>query len=181
MVAPLVTAAITLAEMAPMLSRWFGASKEDTQSTQVIASRVVDIAKKVTNSPSAPTAIEQLQKSPKLLIEFQKNIIKLDQELEKSYLKDRIQARKRDMALMASGKTNIRANIMVVAAAFGLIVCLLSLAFYKETLPGEAVGIISTIAGIFGACLKDTYAFEFGSTRETKTKDVAMILDTLER
>jgi hypothetical protein len=38
-------------------------------------------------------------------------------------------------------------------------------------LPGEAVGIISTVAGIFGACLKDAYAFEFGSSRGSKEKD----------
>jgi hypothetical protein len=33
------------------------------------------------------------------------------------------------------------------------------------------VGIISTIAGIFGACLKDAYTFEFGSSLGSKQKD----------
>jgi len=60
---------------------------------------------------------------------------------------------------------------MVVSAAMGLVMCLASLAFYSEALPGEAVGIISTVAGIFGACLKDAYAFEFGSSRGSKEKD----------
>jgi hypothetical protein len=56
-------------------------------------------------------------------------------------------------------------------------ICLGSLAFFKETLPGEAVGIISTIAGIFGSCLKDAYAFEFGSSRGSKAKDAAVLLN----
>jgi hypothetical protein len=66
---------------------------------------------------------------------------------------------------------NRRQNIMVACAAVGLIVCLLMLTSYKRDLPGEVVGIISTISGIFGACLKDAYSFEFGSSRGSKDKD----------
>jgi hypothetical protein len=66
---------------------------------------------------------------------------------------------------------NKRQNIMVISAAAGLIVCLLILTSYKRDLPGEVVGIISTISGIFGACLKDAYSFEFGSSRGSKDKD----------
>jgi len=43
------------------------------------------------------------------------------------------------------------------------------LAYFKP-LP-EAIGVISTMAGVFGACLKDVYAFEFGSSRGSKEKD----------
>ena len=68
-------------------------------------------------------------------------------------------------AINASGR-NKRINIMVVGAALGLIFCLLVLTTYKNDLPGEIVGIVSTIAGIFGACLKDAYGFEFGSSRK---------------
>ncbi|MCR5224469.1 MAG: hypothetical protein K6C34_00100, partial [Alphaproteobacteria bacterium] len=48
---------------------------------------------------------------------------------------------------------NKRLNIMVIGAAVGLIFCLLILTSYKGDLPGEVVGIISTVSGIFGACL----------------------------
>lgn len=61
---------------------------------------------------------------------------------------------------------NRRMNFMVVGAALGLVFCLLMLTSYKNDLPGEIVGIVSTIAGIFGACLKDAYSFEFGSSRK---------------
>ena len=33
------------------------------------------------------------------------------------------------------------------------------------------VGIISTVAGIFGACLRDAFQFEFGSSRGSRDKD----------
>jgi hypothetical protein len=96
-------------------------------------------------------------------------------------LQDRQQARERDIEILRAGHANRRADLMVVSAALGLILCLLSLAFYSDVLPGEAVGIISTIAGIFGGCLKDAFAFEFGSSRGSKMKDstVASVLERL--
>lgn len=66
---------------------------------------------------------------------------------------------------------NKRLTLMVVGAAVGLAFCLIILTTYKGDLPGEVVGIISTVAGMFGACLKDAYSFEFGSSRGSKEKD----------
>ncbi|MDR2107817.1 MAG: hypothetical protein LBO73_04885 [Holosporaceae bacterium] len=76
---------------------------------------------------------------------------------------------------------NKRLNIMVIGAALGLIFCLLMLISYKGDLPGEVVGIVSTISGIFGACLKDAYSFEFGSSRGSKEKDEKISSTILER
>jgi hypothetical protein len=76
---------------------------------------------------------------------------------------------------------NKRMNIMVIGAALGLIFCLLTLTSYKGDLPGEVVGIISTVSGIFGACLKDAYSFEFGSSRGSKEKDEKISSTILER
>lgn len=76
---------------------------------------------------------------------------------------------------------NKRLNIMVIGAAIGLIFCLLILTSYKGDLPEEVVGIISTVAGIFGACLKDAYSFEFGSSRGSKDKDERISSTILEK
>ena len=76
---------------------------------------------------------------------------------------------------------NKRLNIMVIGAAVGLIFCLLILTSYKGDLPGEVVGIISTVSGIFGACLKDAYSFEFGSSRGSKDKDERISSTLLEK
>lgn len=67
-----------------------------------------------------------------------------------------------------------RANVMVVGAVVGLITCLLMLALFKAQIPGEAVGVISTVAGIFGTCLRDAFQFEFGSSRGSRSKDALL-------
>lgn len=176
MALPLIAAAIGLAEFAPMITRWLSGNK-----AELIANQVVEIAKKVTGSKGPKDAIKALEENSLLVSDFQKEIIKLETEIEISLLEDRQCARERDLAFLKAGHANKRADLMVVSAAFGLIFCLLSLAFYSEILPGEAIGIISTIAGIFGSCLKDAYAFEFGSSRGSKFKDstVASLLDKI--
>lgn len=67
-----------------------------------------------------------------------------------------------------------RADVMVLGAVLGLIACLASLVWFRTGLPGEAVGIISTVAGIFGACLRDALQFEFGSSRGSRDKDTVI-------
>ncbi|MDR1982802.1 MAG: hypothetical protein LBQ08_03335 [Holosporaceae bacterium] len=86
-----------------------------------------------------------------------------------------------NVSIINAYSRNKRLNIMVIGAALGLIFCLLMLTSYKRDLPGEVVGIISTISGIFGACLKDAYSFEFGSSRGSKDKDDKISSTILER
>jgi hypothetical protein len=163
---PLITAALGLASFAPVIARWLGGD-----SAQETAAKVVDIAQKVTGTVNPIEAIQQLQNNTDMVSEFQRGVIQLEAEIELALMKDRQDARVRDIKLIKAGRSNVRADIMVVAAAIGLILCLLSLAFFSKELPGEAVGVISTIAGIFGICLKDAYTFEFGSSRGSKEKD----------
>ena len=167
---PFNQAALVLAEMVPSIAKWFVSEKGAT-SNRMLASQIVDVAKKVTGASRAEDAVSLLQKDTGLLLQFQHSIAKLEHDLERSFIQDRMQARTRDAALIKSGYTNTRADVMVFAAAVGLVGCLSCLGFYQGHLAGEAVGIISTIAGIFGACLKDAYAFEFGSSRGSKNKD----------
>jgi hypothetical protein len=166
---PVIAAAIGLASFAPIIARWLGGGQ-----AQEVAAKVVDIAQQVTGTLDPVEAIQRLQEDTDLVREFQKSIIQVEAEVELAVLKDRQDARLRDVALINAGRSNIRADVMVIAAALGLILCLASLAYFSEALPGEAVGIISTIAGIFGACLKDAYTFEFGSSRGSKDKDQAV-------
>lgn len=166
MALPLISAALGLAQFAPSIAKFLGG--EDAEK---VANSVVDLAKKITRQDDPITSIHILRNNPALLIEFQKSIIQYESEMEFMFIRDRQDARARDVAIIKSGKDNIRADIMVICAAGGLISCLASLAWYCDNLPGEAVGIISTVAGIFGACLKDAYAFEFGSSRGSKSKD----------
>jgi hypothetical protein len=137
-----------------------------------VAGKIVKIAQHI-SGVDAPREVEEKIKSQIILKhQFKKAMLHLKKEL--AYLQDRQDARRRDMAFLKTSKGNVRADLMVVSAALGLMLCLGFLALYSDKLPGEAIGILSTVAGIFGACLKDAYSFEFGSSRGSKEKDSAL-------
>ena len=112
-----------------------------------------------------------MQKNTDMVRDFQKAIIQVEAEIELALMKDRQNARLRDVALLNAGRLNRRADWMVMGAAGGLVLCLLMLAFFSKELAGEVVMAMTTITSIFGLCLKDAYNFEFGSSRGSKEKD----------
>ena len=160
---------LALAQFSPKIAKLLSGTKFDT-----ISNKIIDIAKEVTNSANEKDAIEKLKTDKHMYLLFEKALINSEREIELAVIKDKENARSRDIAIINSGKRNKRADIMVVCAAVGLISCLAVICLYQHDLPGEAVGIISTIAGIFGGCLKDAYNFEFGSSRGSKEKDLTV-------
>ena len=50
-----------------------------------------------------------------------------------------------------------RSEIMMGFATLGLLGCLVAVVFLRTLLPQEAVSILSMIAGVFSACLRDVY------------------------
>lgn len=168
MALPLVPLALALAQFAPSVMRFFGAGEAST----TVAQQVVGIAQTVSGATTPQKALEAIRADVQLQFAFQKRVLELDHELERAYLADRQDARKRDVDVRRlTGGSNTRADVMVAGAVIGLISCLAILAFFRQEIPGEVVGIVSTIAGIFGACLKDAFQFEFGSSRGSRDKD----------
>lgn len=169
--------ALALAQFAPSLLRYFGVGEKSAD----VAEKVVAVAKQITGMPTGPETIEAMRQNAKLAHEFGLAMLKMDGDLEQAYLADRRDARSRDIEIRKlTGGDNKRADVMVAAAAIGLICCLGSLIFFRKEIPGEAVGIISTVAGIFGACLRDAFQFEFGSSKGSRDKD-AMLIDQVRR
>ena len=162
----ILKAATTLAAFFPSILKWINGS-----SGENIATDILKIAQNITGHNDLNGIEMALSENPRTLLDFQKALLAFERSMSWHETSDRNSARRRDMDLINAGRQNFRADIMVIAAAIGLSSCLLALAFYRGSLPGEAVGIISTIAGIFGSCLKDAYAFEFGSSRGSKEKD----------
>lgn len=168
MALPLIPLALALAQFAPSVMRFFGAGEAST----AVAQQVVDIAQTVSGATTPQEALEAIRANAQLQAAFQQRVLELDHELERAYLADRQDARKRDVDVRRlTGGSNTRADVMVAGAVLGLIACLASLIWFRQGLPGEVVGIVSTIAGIFGACLRDAFQFEFGSSRGSRDKD----------
>ncbi len=164
------TLALSLAQFAPSVLRFFGAGDKPV----AVAEKVVDLAKTVTGQPTGEAALEALRQDARLAQEFNLAALKADVELEQAYLADRKDARARDVALHQAGYRNTRADLMVIADVVGLIACLVVLALFRKDLPGEVAALLSTIASLFGLCLRDAHQFEFGSSRSSREKDGAL-------
>lgn len=164
-----ITIALGLAQFAPSILRYFGVGEKSA----AVAEKVVGIAQSVVGPGKTPEeTLAAMRQSAELAQQFNLAVLAADAKLEELYLADRKDARARDVEVRKlTGGVNKRADVMVVCDFLGLVVCLAVLAFYYKDLPGEATALISTIASIFGLCLRDAHQFEFGSSRGSKEKD----------
>ena len=163
--APIMPIVMGLSQIAPIIARWLGG-----ENAGQVADKVVGIAQAVTGASTPEEALAKIQADAKLAADFQLAIMANETELERMYLGDRQDARKRDVALAQAGQHNHRANWMILGDVVGLVACLYVLTAFPD-LPGEVRGIISTIAGFFGLGLRDAHSFEFGSSRGSREKD----------
>ena len=160
-----ITTAMALAQFAPQIIRWVTGSDKAAEA----AGKVVDIAEAVTGQ-GGMAAVDALRADPAMVLQFRTSLMQVEADLDKAYLADRADARARDVALAQAGRNNRRADVMIVGAVVGLLACLFVLVRFQGQVPGEVVGIVSTIAGLFGACLRDAFQFEFGSSRGSADK-----------
>jgi hypothetical protein len=170
-----------------MVGDLFGGKTSEAANT---VADLVDTVKGLPEKEANEKIAAELKKlPPEVMLELEKvrmRLAEIDKEREAARLSadtaqqaaalaDTQSARQRDVELQkANGGHNTRADVMVIGAVVGLVACLGVLIFFKGDIPGEVVGIVSMIAGIFGACLKDAYAFEFGSSRGSKEKDALL-------
>lgn len=164
----IIAAAKGLATFAPTILRFFGVGEKPA----AVAEQVVNIAQTITGAKSPEEALAAMRGNAELAQQFNLAVLAADAELEKAALADRQDARARDIEVRKlSGGDNARANLMIVGDIVGLVACVVVLIFFRKELPGEVVGILATITGIFGACLRDAHQFEFGSSRSSQRKD----------
>jgi len=128
-----------------------------------VAEKVVDIARQLSGVKDPEKMVEVFRQDQNLLQELKKKVDSLERELLTAEVNDRVDARARDLKMASLGRSNWRAHIMIGVASCGLIGSVLSLMLCRAYLSGEVVGMLATTVGIFGACLKDAFAFEFGA------------------
>jgi hypothetical protein len=160
-----ITVAMGLAQFAPQILKWITGSDKAAEA----AGTVVEIAQVVTGKPG-PEALDALRADPALVLQFRQALAANEVELDKAYLADRADARKRDTAFVQAGRQNWRADLLALLAVAGLVVCVWFVA-RDSSLPERAVNAIMFVAGVLAAAVRDVYAFEFGSSRGSKEKD----------
>lgn len=162
-----ISIALALAQFAPTVMRFFGAG----DASVATAGKVVSIAQEVASVKTPEEALQAIRANAELAQQFNLAMLAADKDLETAHLADRQNARERDVQIVKAGRYNVRADIMVLLDVLGLLACLVVLIFFRKQIPGEVVGLLSTIASIFGLCLRDAHQFEFGSSRQSKDKD----------
>lgn len=165
-----ITIAMGLAQFAPQVIKWVTGSDKAGEA----AGRVVEIAQAVTGKQGAD-ALDAIKADPAMALEFRKAVMFNEADMDKAYLVDRQDARKRDVALAQAGRYNWRADILAVLSVGGLVVCMWFIA-RDSGMPERAVNAIMFVAGVLAAAVRDVYSFEFGSSRGSKEKDEIIAL-----
>ncbi len=166
-----VTIAFGLAQYAPSIIKWLSGSEK----TEEAAQKVIDVARVVTGKQDASEAVVAIQADPAVLMQFRQAMAGIEADMDRAYLADRQNARGRDVAFVQAGRWNIRADLLALLSVTGLIVCVWFVA-RDSSLPERAVNAIMFVAGTLAACVRDVFAFEFGSSRGSRDKD-ALIAD----
>ena len=166
-----VTIAFGLAQYAPSIIKWLSGSEKAEEAAQ----KVIDVARVVTGKDDASEAVEAIRADPAVLMQFRQAMANIEADMDRAYLADRQNARGRDVAFVQAGRWNIRADLLALMSVTGLIVCVWFVA-RDSSLPERAVNAIMFVAGTLAACVRDVFAFEFGSSRGSREKD-ALIAD----
>jgi hypothetical protein len=164
-----ISIAFSLAQFAPAIVKWITG---DDKSAKV-ASQVVDIAKVVTGKADPVQAVDAIKADPAVALQFQQAVMDNEATLEKAYLVDVQDARKRDTEFIKSGRYNWRADILAFLAVGGLVLCVWFIA-RDAGLPERAVNAIMFVAGVLASAVRDVYGFEFGSSRGSKANGEAI-------
>jgi hypothetical protein len=168
----LIPAALALAK--EFLPDLVGKIAGDTSGR--VAGAVLDQVESMTGTREPDAAAAILRADPDKVLALRGQVIEAYERIEVAYLADRQSARAMAVERVKAGGTDMRANLMIAGATAVLLACIVVLVAYREGIPGEAVGIISTVAGLAGGCLKDAFGFEFGSSRGSKDKDTLAAL-----
>lgn len=158
---------LLLAQILPSILKF----KDSPGSTiEKVTNAAIDVAKQITGAITPDDAIQQLQANPEKLAEFKLKMISAEQDWDKIYLEDLQNARSRDVELRRAGDKNPRANWLASLAIVIVITCLAIVVWYSS-LDEYAKATISLILGRTLGWVEQIFSFEFGTTRNSKTKD----------
>lgn len=161
-----ITIALGLAQFAPTLMKFFGVGDKSV----AVATSVINAAQSITGAKTPEEALEQMKADTAAQIAFRDKMATLDADMEKAYLSDVADARKRDATFIAADTRNYRADILSALAV--LAVVFITWKVWTTVDANDFVkATISLVLGRFLGYLDQIFQFEFGSTRSNHTKD----------
>lgn len=164
-----ITIAMGLAQFAPQVLKWITGSDKAADA----ASAVVAVAQQVTGKGSGGEAFQALKADPALVLQFRQALAAQEADLDKAFLADTQDARKRDTDLAKLGQRNRRADAMFVLAV--AMICALVWIVWRDPGVNEYLkGIVTLVLGRFLGYLDNIYNFEFGTTRSSRAKDATI-------
>lgn len=163
-----ISVAFGLAQFAPQVIKWITGSDKAADA----ATAVVEIAETVTGRKGSD-ALDALKADPALVLQFRQSVMAQEADLDKAYVADRADARKRDAVFITAGTRNYRADFMFFLAV-AMIAALVWLVWKDPSINEYMKGIFTLVLGRFLGYLDNIYNFEFGSTRASKAKDVTI-------
>lgn len=164
-----ITIAMGLAQFAPQVLKWITGSDKAADA----ASAVVAVAQQVTGKGSGAEAFQALKADPALVLQFRQTLTAQEADLDKAFLADTQDARKRDTDLAKLGQRNRRADAMFVLAV--AMICALVWIVWRDPGVNEYLkGIVTLVLGRFLGYLDNIYNFEFGTTRSSRAKDATI-------
>lgn len=158
-----ISIGLGLAKFVPLAARWLVGEKAEEAAKEVI-----NIAEKVTGR-KGEDAEAALKADPSLQLQFKEAILKNEASLDRMYLKDRQDARARDVQLKQMGYKNVRADVMLIV--IGIVLALDIYFIATANLKPEVLAIFNMMIGACLSMLGDAFQFEFGSSRGSKEKD----------
>lgn len=160
-----ISIAMALAQFAPGIIKWVTGSDKAQEAAQ----KVVEVAQAATGTMTGQDALQKLQASPEAVLAFRQALAAQEADLDKAYLADRQSARAMAVDLAKAGQRDIK-PWMIAADTLGLVSCVVAIVHFHGVLPPGVETLLTTIATIFGLCLRDAHQFEFGSSRGSQEK-----------
>lgn len=156
----------------PWLERFVGLGFDSKLLRQLIM-----IMLRVTETGDIDQAFDRIRSDRELELELQRALLTAETNYWEQCIQDKQNARERDLAIQRLRGQNLRANIMLVMAMIGIVLSVGALVVFKPVLHADGVGMLSAVAAVFGACLKDAYSFEFGSSKISSDDAISRIYD----
>jgi len=157
-------------------------------NAEAVAESVVDVAATAAGVPESKDLgeiLERLRADAQAQADLKIRLAEIENREEERLLEDRLSARMRSLEVEKGGRRNTRADLMLLLSFTGLIGCVAAAVWpypQDRALGTPEIGLLTTVAGVLLKMLSDAFAFEFGSSQGSKTKDtlIARFQDQLQ-